>query len=53
MVRLTDHPDMTLDVYSGRKTTKQYNTMLWNSIIFLIDSIKHVKPVQLLIRVLL
>ena len=23
MVRLTDHPDMTLDVYSGRKTTIQ------------------------------
>ena len=21
MVRLTDHPDMTLDVYGGRKTT--------------------------------
>ena len=23
MVRLTDRPDMTLDVYGGRKTTKQ------------------------------
>ena len=23
MVRLTDRPDMTLDVYCGRKTTKQ------------------------------
>ena len=23
MVRLTDRPDMTLDVYRGRKTTKQ------------------------------
>ena len=23
VVRLTDHPDMTLDVYSGRKTTIQ------------------------------
>ena len=23
MVRLTDHPDMTLDVYRGRKTTIQ------------------------------
>ena len=23
MVRLTDHPDMTLDVYRGCKTTKQ------------------------------
>ena len=26
-VRLTDRPDMTLDVYRGRKTTLQYNTM--------------------------
>ena len=25
MVRLTDHPDMTLDVYLGRKTTTQHN----------------------------
>ena len=27
VVRLTDRPDMTLDVYRGRKTTIQYNTM--------------------------
>ena len=27
VVRLTDHPDMTLDVYRGRKTTIQYNIM--------------------------
>ena len=26
VVRLTDRPDMTLDVYRGRKTTVQYNT---------------------------
>ena len=25
VVRLTDRPDMTLDVYRGRKTTKQSN----------------------------
>ena len=25
MVRLTDRPDMTLDVYRGRKTTQQHN----------------------------
>ena len=25
MVRLTDRPDMTLDVYHGRKTTTQHN----------------------------
>ena len=27
VVRLTDRPDMTLDVYRGRKTTIQYNTI--------------------------
>ena len=26
VVRLTDRPDMTLDVYRGRKTTKQHLT---------------------------
>ena len=26
VVRLTDRPDMTLDVYRGRKTTKQQQT---------------------------
>ena len=26
VVRLTDRPDMTLDVYRGRKTTKQQNS---------------------------
>ena len=25
VVRLTDRPDMTLDIYRGRKTTIQYN----------------------------
>ena len=28
MVRLTDRPDMTLDVYRGRKTTMQQNPSL-------------------------
>ena len=28
VVRLTDRPDMTLDVYRGRKTTIQYNLSL-------------------------
>ena len=28
VVRLTDRPDMTLDVYRGRKTTIQYNIHL-------------------------
>ena len=32
MVRLTDRPDMTLDVYRGRKTTIQYNTIQYNTI---------------------
>ena len=27
VVRLSDRPDMTLDVYRGRKTTMQYNTI--------------------------
>ena len=43
VVRLTDRPDMTLDVYRGRKTTIQqherdYSIVLWrialNSILF-------------------
>ena len=29
VVRLTDRPDMTLDVYHGRKTTIQYNKANW------------------------
>ena len=41
VVQLTDHPDMTLDVYHGRKTTiqqqqQQYNghafAMLWRTL---------------------
>ena len=28
MVRLTDRPDMTLDVYRGRKTTMQQSVKL-------------------------
>ena len=30
MVRLTDRPDMTLDVYRGRKTTIQQQQMFWD-----------------------
>ena len=30
VVRLTDRPDMTLDVYRGRKTTMQYNAIVRN-----------------------
>ena len=31
VVRLTDHPDMTFDVYRGRKTTTQHNILLNSS----------------------
>ena len=30
VVRLTDRPDMTLDVYRGRKTTIQYVRIIWD-----------------------
>ena len=30
VVRLTDRPDMTLDVYRGRKTTMQQHMHIWN-----------------------
>ena len=33
MVRLTDRPDMTLDVYRGRKTTIQQQKIKYRSII--------------------
>ena len=29
VVRLTDRPDMTLDVYRGRKTTMQHMWLVW------------------------
>ena len=29
VVRLTDRPDMTLDVYRGRKTTNQQNQLFY------------------------
>ena len=32
MVRLTDRPDMTLDVYRGRKTTMQQNAIRGTSV---------------------
>ena len=36
VVRLTDRPDMTLDVYRGRKTTTQQQHMLDESILLLL-----------------
>ena len=51
VVRLTDRPDMTLDVYHGRKTTIQYNTIQYkdilhtaSSIIFVIHLLKEGLP---------
>ena len=35
VVRLTDRPDMTLDVYCGRKTTKQQQQINFNIILML------------------
>ena len=34
VVRLTDRPDMTLDVYRGRKTTKQLSQFLYTLVFF-------------------
>ena len=36
VVRLTDRPDMPLDVYRGRKTTKQHIDIIDNSPHFLV-----------------
>ena len=32
VVRLTDRPDMTLDVYRGRKTTMQQQQHIWSTV---------------------
>ena len=32
VVRFTDHPDMTLDVYHGRKTTNQQQQQINNTV---------------------
>ena len=37
VVRLTDRPDITLDVYRGRKTTIQSNRLDWSETITLPD----------------
>ena len=34
VVRLTDHPDMTLDVYRGRKTTIQQHTTTKQKLVY-------------------
>ena len=43
LVRLTDRPDMTLDVYRGRKTTMQQQQK--NPFLFLLGILFTVKPV--------
>ena len=35
MVRLTDRPDMTLDVYRGRETTTQQQKPVWETAVHL------------------
>ena len=40
VVRLTDHPDMPIDVYRGRKTTTQHMFSLKNKKIMLDLSLK-------------
>ena len=34
VVRLTDRPDMTLDVYCGRKTTQQQQQQIHRQVLF-------------------
>ena len=43
VVRLTDRPDMTLDVYRGRKTTMQLNAMTFELNICHCKAVLHIK----------
>ena len=45
VVRLTDRPDMTLDVYRGRKTTMQQLLNIDNN--FLQSMVYHIYPSEL------
>ena len=45
VVRLTDRPDMTLDVYRGRKTTKQHLDLSYKTDLDLWDCFGTKKPV--------
>ena len=40
VVRLTDRPDMTLDVYRGRKTTLQQQQQVVQSIVSITSSLR-------------
>ena len=44
MVRLTDRPDMTLDVYRGRKTTIQHTQP--NTLIFFVEKMREAFAMQ-------
>ena len=46
MVRLTDRPDMTLDVYLGRKTTMQRQQQLMCRYMYTKHVCNRVKPVN-------
>ena len=50
VVRLTDRPDMTLDVYRGRKTTKQQHFRGSNSVIFIFASFLNSDQVKELVH---
>ena len=45
VVRLTDRPDMTLDVYRGRKTTtkKKRFDALWTEVLMMVNIGKSIK----------
>ena len=47
VVRLTDRPDMTLDVYRGRKTTKQIKERRRRPVVTVSD--KHVFKIKQMI----
>ena len=44
VVRLTDRPDMTLDVYRGRKTTKQQKQHLLEKLLLLKTNRRNLDP---------
>ena len=47
MVRLTDRPDMTLDVYRGRKTTIQQQHLPFKGIFYLLSGKTNIKFTEL------
>ena len=51
VVRLTDRPDMTLDVYRGRKTTMQQQQICsaFNETLAFFDKIGHVNRMSVIV----